>query len=61
MPAKVDPGTASSSPVVWSMDSAADQAEEISAHAAMMDDPTINANETRVRPVTAPLNMKTSP
>jgi hypothetical protein len=38
-----------------------DKVLEISAHAAMTDDPTIRANATRVRPVTDPPNQRTSP
>lgn len=34
---------------------------EISAQAAMTDDPTINANAARVSPVTDPPNHRTSP
>ena len=34
---------------------------EISAHAAITDDPTIKANEASVRPVTFPPNHRTSP
>lgn len=34
---------------------------EISAQAAMTDDPTIKANEARVSPVTDPPNHRTSP
>lgn len=37
------------------------QAEEMSAHAAMIDDQTMSAKETSVRPVTMPWNMMTSP
>jgi hypothetical protein len=48
-----------SRPVVGSSDEA--QAAEISAQAAMTDDPTIKANEQSVNPVTVPLNMMTSP
>jgi hypothetical protein len=33
----------------------------MSAQAAMTDEPTMRANDTRVRPVTTPLNMNTSP
>jgi hypothetical protein len=33
----------------------------MSDHAAMMDEPTMRAKETRVRPVTLAPNMKTSP
>jgi hypothetical protein len=38
-----------------------DKVLEISAHAAITDDPTIRANATRVRPVTDPPNQRTSP
>jgi hypothetical protein len=48
-----------SRPVVGSSEDA--QAAEISAQAAMTEDPTIKANEHKVRPVTVPLNMTTSP
>lgn len=34
---------------------------EMSDHAAMTDDPTINANAARVSPVTDPPNQRTSP
>lgn len=34
---------------------------EISAQAAMTDEPTMRANEARVRPVTDPPNHRTSP
>jgi hypothetical protein len=34
---------------------------EISAHAAITDDPTIKANAARVSPVTDPPNQRTSP
>ena len=48
-----------SRPVVWS--TVADHTEDMSAQAAMTDEPTMSANEHRVRPVTDPLNMNTSP
>ena len=38
-----------------------DKVLDISAHAAITDDPTIRANATRVRPVTDPPNQRTSP
>jgi hypothetical protein len=34
---------------------------DMSDHAAMTEDPTINANETSVRPETFPPNQRTSP
>ena len=34
---------------------------EMSDQAAMMDEPTMSAKETRVRPVTCPPNQRTSP
>jgi hypothetical protein len=46
-------------PVVGSRATA--QAAEISAQAAIMEDPTISAKEHMVKPVTVPLNMITSP
>lgn len=55
----VEPALSISRPVVGS--TVADHTDEMSAQAAMTEDPTMRANEQSVKPVTDPLNMKTSP